>query len=78
MGEKVDDRIDLENLERVHGQLPIDPIPGLDDLWTARPASPACGRLVRRPALGDEGRPGSALIRRAVPDHTGRLRRTRL
>ena len=25
------DRIDLENLERVHGQLPIDPIPGLDD-----------------------------------------------
>jgi hypothetical protein len=26
------DRIDLENLERVHGELPIDPIPGLDDL----------------------------------------------
>jgi hypothetical protein len=26
------DRIDLENLERVHGVLPIDPIPGLDDL----------------------------------------------
>jgi hypothetical protein len=26
------DRIDLENLERVHGELPIDPIPGLDDI----------------------------------------------
>lgn len=24
------DRLDLENLERVHGELPIDPIPGLD------------------------------------------------
>ncbi|MBS1878549.1 MAG: hypothetical protein JST31_03450 [Actinobacteria bacterium] len=24
------DRLDLENLERVHGGLPIDPIPGLD------------------------------------------------
>lgn len=24
------DRIDLENLERVNGELPIDPIPGLD------------------------------------------------
>jgi hypothetical protein len=26
------DRLDLEKLERVHGELPIDPIPGLDDL----------------------------------------------
>jgi hypothetical protein len=26
------DRLDLENLERVHGELPIDPIPGLDDV----------------------------------------------
>ena len=26
------DRLDLENLERVNGPLPIDPIPGLDDL----------------------------------------------
>jgi hypothetical protein len=25
------DRVDLENLERVNGELPIDPIPGLDD-----------------------------------------------
>ncbi|HEX6687966.1 MAG TPA: hypothetical protein VF085_04790 [Solirubrobacterales bacterium] len=25
------DRIDLEALERLHGELPIDPIPGLDD-----------------------------------------------
>jgi hypothetical protein len=25
------DRLDLENLERVNGELPIDPIPGLDD-----------------------------------------------
>jgi hypothetical protein len=24
------DRLDLENLERVNGELPIDPIPGLD------------------------------------------------
>jgi hypothetical protein len=24
------DRLDLENLERVHGELPVDPIPGLD------------------------------------------------
>lgn len=24
------DRVDLEKLERVHGELPIDPIPGLD------------------------------------------------
>jgi hypothetical protein len=24
------DRLDLENLERVNGQLPVDPIPGLD------------------------------------------------
>lgn len=24
------DRLDLENLERVHGELPIDPIPDLD------------------------------------------------
>jgi len=24
------DRLDLENLERLHGDLPIDPIPGLD------------------------------------------------
>lgn len=25
------DRLDLENLERLYGELPIDPIPGLDD-----------------------------------------------
>ena len=25
------DRVDLKNLESVHGELPIDPIPGLDD-----------------------------------------------
>lgn len=25
------DRLDLENLERVNGELPIDPIPGLDE-----------------------------------------------
>ena len=24
------DRLDLENLERINGELPIDPIPGLD------------------------------------------------
>jgi hypothetical protein len=24
------DRLDLENLERVNGELPLDPIPGLD------------------------------------------------
>jgi hypothetical protein len=26
------DQVDLENLKRVHGELPIDPIPGLDDV----------------------------------------------
>ena len=25
------DRLDLENLERVNGELPIEPIPGLDE-----------------------------------------------
>jgi hypothetical protein len=25
------DRVDLEKLERANGELPIDPIPGLDD-----------------------------------------------
>lgn len=29
---RTQDRLDLENLERVHGELPVDPIPGLDDL----------------------------------------------
>jgi hypothetical protein len=29
---RMQDRLDLENLERVNGDLPIDPIPGLDDL----------------------------------------------
>jgi hypothetical protein len=29
---RTQDRLDLENLVRVHGELPIDPIPGLDDL----------------------------------------------
>ena len=29
---RTQDRLDLENLERVNGDLPIDPIPGLDDV----------------------------------------------
>lgn len=28
---RAQDRLDLDNLERVHGELPIDPIPGLDE-----------------------------------------------
>lgn len=28
---RTQDRLDLENLERVNGELPIDPIPGLDE-----------------------------------------------
>jgi hypothetical protein len=30
LADRGQDRLDLENLERVHGELPIDPLPGLD------------------------------------------------
>lgn len=33
------DRIDLERLEQVNGELPIDPLPGLDDTDESSPAS---------------------------------------
>jgi hypothetical protein len=29
---RAQDRVDLENLEQLHGELPIDPIPGLDNV----------------------------------------------
>ena len=30
LADRGQDRLDLENLERVNGELPIEPIPGLD------------------------------------------------
>ncbi|MGI9021362.1 MAG: hypothetical protein ACR2G3_11710 [Solirubrobacterales bacterium] len=32
LADRPQDRLDLERLQEIHGELPIDPIPGLDDI----------------------------------------------